>query len=63
MGEGASNFDHGSVLIQTDQPYYVAGPVTGKVYLDLHSTYPAKKLKLKIKGKEKCKWLDTVHVH
>ena len=61
--EGSSNTrssnSYGSIYIQTDKKYYIAGPtepVTGNIHLNLTKDYPAASVNLKIKGKEKSKF-------
>ncbi len=61
MGEGESkekcSSEYGSIYVQTDAPYFIAGQVvTGKVFLNMFQHYPAAFLDLQIKGKEKSKW-------
>ncbi|CAI2367408.1 unnamed protein product [Moneuplotes crassus] len=58
MGNGSSS-KYGGLVIQTDQAYCVSGqPVTGKIGVQINEPFPAKKLKIKVKGKEKCKWYE-----
>ena len=48
----ASQF--GTLYVQTDKPSYFAGEeITGTLFLNLQETYPADKIKIKIKGKER----------
>lgn len=50
-------FEHGSIYLQTDKPYFVAGEqITGNVYLNLTMSYPASHLEIEVFGIEKCKW-------
>ena len=52
MGNGSSKY--GGMAIQTDHPYCVSGQaVTGKICIQINENFPAKKLKIKVKGKEK----------
>ena len=60
MGAENSHNKNGGMFIQTDHPYCISGStVTGNIYVQINQQYPAHKLKLKIKGKEKCKWYET----
>lgn len=66
MGGNESSSKYGGMVIQTDQQYYISGSqITGRIYVQIHEPYPARKLKLQIKGKEKCRWYqerrETVH--
>ena len=59
---GNKQHNCGSIVVRTHQPYYYAGDtVSGTVYLDLVDKFPGKKINLKIKGKEKCKFV-TSHI-
>lgn len=63
MGEGESkeksSSDFGSIYIQTDAPFFLAGQVvTGKIYLNIFQHYPAAFLDIQVKGKEKVKWYE-----
>jgi hypothetical protein len=45
------NAAFGGIFIQTDKPHYMnAENVTGKIYLNLHASYPGTTLFIKIKG-------------
>ena len=64
MGGNSGSYDQGSIYIQTDKSYYIAGPtepVTGNIHINLTQAYPAMSLNIKIKGKEKAKWYTTEH--
>lgn len=59
MGLNESKSKYGGMVIQTDKQYYVSGhEVTGKIYVLINETYPAKWLKLRIRGMEKCHWFE-----
>lgn len=64
MGEGESkeksSSEFGSIYVQTDAPYFLAGQVvTGKIYLNIFKHYPAAFLDIQVKGKEKVKWKES----
>lgn len=51
-------YEHGSIYLQTDKAYFVAGEqITGNIYLNLSMGYPASSLEIEVTGKEKCKWI------
>ena len=53
-----SKFGH--IFIQTEKPFYFSGEtVNGTIYMQLTAMFPGKKLYLKIKGKEECRWEET----
>ena len=57
-GDSRSKFEHGSLALQTDKPYYAPGEIiTGKIYLYLQQAYPGNMLELEIFGKEKVEWV------
>ena len=61
MGEGESkelsSSEFGSIYVQTNAPYFLAGQVvTGNVYLNIFQPYPAAFLDIQVKGQEKSKW-------
>jgi hypothetical protein len=59
--DSRSKFDSGYIMIATDKPFYEPGEViTGKVYLRITRPIDAKHIQLKIKGKEKGSWHDTI---
>lgn len=50
---GNQAFKHGSIFVQTDKPYYNPGDtVTGHVYVDMNTIFPAGNIYLKVKGYE-----------
>lgn len=52
MGSQGSKSKYGGVAIQTDSAFAISGqPVTGKIFVQIDQYFPAKKLKIKIKGK------------
>ncbi|CDW76085.1 UNKNOWN [Stylonychia lemnae] len=60
--DSRSQFEFGYLMVQTDKPFYEPGEViTGKVYIRCNTPYDAKHIILKIKGKEKGSWIQTVH--
>ncbi|CDW78366.1 UNKNOWN [Stylonychia lemnae] len=60
--DSRSKFESGYFMIATDKPFYEPGEViTGKVYIRCSRPIDAKHIELKIKGKEKGSWMDTVH--
>lgn len=60
MGQSESKSEYGGMFIQTDLPYCVSGTnITGKIYIQIYKQFPVERLILKIKGKEKCKWIET----
>jgi len=59
MGGSSSKFKCGGMVVQTDQSFYYSGDqVTGSIYVQIDQAFPAKKLTLTIKGKEKCEWRE-----
>jgi Arrestin (or S-antigen), N-terminal domain len=59
--DGRSAFDHGTLIVQTDLPYYQPGEqVTGKVYLRITKAIDATHLELEVKGKEKGSFTDFI---
>jgi hypothetical protein len=54
MGSQGSKSKYGGVAIQTDSAYAISGqPVTGQIFVQIDQYFPAKKLKIKIKGNPK----------
>jgi hypothetical protein len=52
------NFEHGSIYLQTEKSYFVAGElISGNIYLNLSSGYPASSIEIEVKGNERCKWV------
>jgi hypothetical protein len=59
MGNGESKSEYGGLVVHTDQPYSISGEmVTGNIYVQLEKPFPADELRIKLKGKEKCKWYE-----
>lgn len=53
-----SAFDHGYLMVQSDQPYYQPGElVTGKIFLRITSPIDATYLEIEVRGKEKASWI------
>ena len=51
---------YGIMVVQTDAPFYISGSqVTGKINVVIKEAYPAHKLKLRIEGKEYCRFYQT----
>jgi hypothetical protein len=60
MGQSSSKSEYGEMYIQTEQPFCISGTtVKGNIYIQIYKQFPAERLILKIKGKEKCKWVET----
>lgn len=62
MGSGQSDSPskYGGIVIQTDQPYCVSGEaISGNIAIQINIPFPARKLNIELKGKEKCKWTET----
>ena len=56
-------FDGGYIYVKTDQPYYYpGGVVTGRIHIRADSEMDAKKIEIKVKGKEKCSFERDEHV-
>ena len=59
MGNSSSKETRGGMVVQTDHSYYFSGShLTGKIYVDIYQSFPARKLSLEVKGKEKCEWVE-----
>ena len=59
MGNQGSKSEYGGICVQMDHAYCVSGQaVTGRIHVQIDKPFPAKKLVIKIKGKEKCKWTE-----
>ena len=57
IGDSKSKFEYGSILMQTDKPYFAPGEdVTGNIYLYLQQPFPGSQLELQLSGKEKVRW-------
>lgn len=63
MGNSSNKetFDHGSILVSLDKPFYYSGEeVTGTVYIQLTKEFMADSLNIEFKGVEKWKWEEKV---
>jgi len=59
MGGNHSKFKCGGVEIKLDQSYYYAGTqVNGTIYVHIDTPFPAQKITLKIRGREKVQWKE-----
>jgi len=64
MGNHLSNFEHGSIVIVLDQPYFKSGTeMTGNIYIQLSQPYPATSLTLTLAGKEKSYFYQDKNNH
>ena len=60
--DSRSGFDGGYIYVKTDQPYYYPGSqVTGNIHIRADSVMDADTIEIKVKGKEKCSFLRTIH--
>jgi len=60
MIDSRSAFQGGYIYVKTDRPYYYAGDIVyGKIYIRTSVPLNAKKLEIKVKGKEKASFWRT----
>ena len=62
MGNSNQGSEYGTVILHTENPYYLAGEkVAGSVYLNIAKEgFPGSAIFLVIKAKEECKWEKAI---
>ena len=60
MGGAESSSKYGGMWVQVDSPFYISGSqVTGKISVMISQPYPALRLKLRVEGREYCRWYES----
>ena len=57
-------FDKGYICVQTGEQFYYPGQmIQGSIYLRVNEPVEARHIEIKVKGKEKSKFIETVRRH